>query len=269
MGRLCGALCGALVSIALAGCGGALSPEDDRAMLEVFELTKSGEFDAIETRLNPILRTPESRVVLERLNNGIANAGEPCERTFVSATTTRVLATSGTGRRVTARHQYACPNATFVVDTRLWIAADAAPVIEHFHFTPVNPEAAAAAQKFSFAGKNWRHYVFFAIAVASPLLMLLALLGALFTKGFKRKWIWMIVALAGIGKFSMIWPTGEIHTALASINLIGFGVTRAGHALAPWVVSFTPPLGAIIVLSLLLPRWTGAVDPNEQPEFQR
>lgn len=93
--------------------------------------------------------------------------------------------------------------------------------------------------------------------------MLIALLGVLLTKGFKSKWLWAIISLVGIAKFTMVWGTGEILSSPFTINLLGFGIVRGASPLAPWMVSFTPPLGALIALSLLWPRWAGLGRAND------
>ncbi len=250
-------LCG-LALMALAGCGGALEPQDDQALQTIVSDTRAGRVEAIYERLDPNLKTPQAQEALGQLTTVLQNAGEPCERSLGGVTTFRLASTGdASGRRVTAQHKYVCPNATLMVDLRLWIANDAPYVIENFHVTPIDPTAAAQAAEFSLEGKSTPHYAFLAAAFGSLTLMLAALLGVIFTKGFKRKWLWAIVSFVGITKVSMIWPTGQIITNFLTINLIGFGITRIGDPMAPWIVTFTPPVGAILVLSLLWPRWAG------------
>ncbi len=247
----------ALALFTLAACGGALEPQDDQTLQTIVNDTRAARVEAIYERLDTSLKTPQTQEALGQLTAILQNAGEPCERSLVGVTTFRLAGTGASGRRVTAQHKYVCPNATLTIDLRLWIANDAPYVIENFHITPIDPAAAAQAAEFSLEGKSVPHYAFLAAAFGSLILMLAALLGVIFTKGFKRKWLWAIVSFVGITKVSMIWSTGQIITNFLTINLIGFGITRVGDPLAPWIVTFTPPVGALLVLSLLWPRWAG------------
>lgn len=246
-----------LALLALSACGAAIEPQDDQTLQAIVNETRAGRVDGVYERLTPDLRTPQSQAALGQLTTMLQNAGEPCERSMIGATTTRIASTSGSGRRITAQHKYVCPNGTLTIDLRLWVASDAPYVIENYHISPVDAAAAAQAAEFSLEGQSPRQYAFLAAAIGSLVLMLVALLGVIFTKGFKRKWIWAIVSFVGITKVSMIWSTGQVVTQFITINLIGWGIMRGGDPMAPWVVTFTPPVGALLVLSLLWPRWAG------------
>lgn len=249
-----------VATFTLGSCGVALGKDDDATLQSIVSETRSGDLEAVHTRLASNIRTPEALVALGQVRDLLAEAREPCSRSLISATTFRIASVNGssaTGRRVTARHKLECPNATMQVDIQLWIEADSPYAIENFVVTPISAQAAAQAAEFSLAGKSPRHYAFLAAALVSPLLMLAAVLGTIFTKGFKRKWLWGIISFAGIGKFSMVWNSGAIGSNWLTLNLIGFGIMRGGEPLAPWIVSLTPPLGAVLVLSLLWPRWAG------------
>ncbi|HYD71843.1 MAG TPA: hypothetical protein VEF55_01800, partial [Candidatus Binatia bacterium] len=99
----------------------------------------------------------------------------------------------------------------------------------------------------------------FAVLVCSGLIMLLAFFGTIFTKGFKRKWLFAIVSLLGAPVFMMNWTTGEWSPTFSG-GLINWGVTRGLGPLDPWMLRFHIPIGALIVLSLLWPRWAGMND---------
>jgi hypothetical protein len=241
----------------LAACSGGLSEDDDVFIASTFAHVRDGQTDVLIARLDPSLHTPNVATALTHVQTLIADAGSPCERSLISATTMNSVSTrSGAQRNVTARHHYDCPNHDLVVDVKLLAQDGAEPLVMHFWVHQVDPTAAAETGTFDFQGKGPRHYAFLTAAIASPILMLIAILGVIFTRAFKRKWLWAIVSLAGITNFSMVWTTGDIQTSLVSLNLIGFGITKA-DVLSPWIVSFTPPVGALIVLSVLWPRWMG------------
>lgn len=259
-----GGLAGALSALALVGCAGAIEPADDALLRETFRQVRDGRTQEVEQSLDPSLRTQATRTALGQLRTMIQAAGSPCERSMIRVTTNRSVGAGGSARQLTAQHQYVCPNHILIVEAALRQESGGPTLIQHFVITPVAADAVVASADFDLQGKSPRHYAFLTAAVASPLLMLIALLGVIFTKGFKRKWLWGIISLAGIAKFSMIWSTGQIVSSVLSVNLIGFGIARDASPLSPWIVSFTPPIGAIIALSLLWPRWAGLSE-QEQP----
>lgn len=254
---------GMLAAIAAVACA-PINDTEEELILSAFDQARAGDPALIE-RLDPQVRTPNASQALQQVHDMIASARSPCERTRTHYSATNVGTVENVTRTVTTRHQYACPNTYLVVDTTLVSTAGSAPLVRSLVVTPVDAAAARTAQTFSFEGKSVREIAFFVMAICSVLLMLIALLGTVFTRGFKRKWLWAIVSLAGIAKFTMIWTTGEIATQALSINLIGFGVTRFIDVLSPWTVSFTLPVGAIVVLSLLWPRWLGHETAEPQP----
>ncbi|MGE0740703.1 MAG: hypothetical protein AB7O98_05110 [Hyphomonadaceae bacterium] len=248
----------AIAAFALSSCVQPLDAQDGALIASAVERVRAGDTSSIYEQLADELQTEQGAVALEQLHEGLVVAGEPCTRSFIDASTFEgkiSLRGAPLRRRTNARHLYTCSNATYIVTAHIFSEDGGPRRFETLQIRFVDPAAARAAQAFELRGQSLRHYAFLAVAILSPLLMLMALAGVLFTKGFKRKWLWGVIALAGIGKFSLVWPTAEIVTQLISINFIGFGIMRGVDPLAPWVVSFTPPLGAVIALSLLWPRW--------------
>lgn len=242
----------------LAACGGVLEDGEDETLQAIVSDTRAGRVDAVYERLDPGLKTPQSQTALNQLTALLQEASEPCERSLLGVSASNQFNTgSGSSRRIVAQHKYVCPNATLRIEITLSIASGEPYAIENFRITPIDAAAAAEAAEFSLRGQSASHYAFFTAAIGSLVLMFASLLGVIFTKGFKRKWLWAIISFVGVTKLTMIWPTGQIITQFATINLIGFGVTRAADPMAPWIVNFTPPVGALLVLSLLWPRWAG------------
>lgn len=248
----------ALALFTLGACNGASGHQDDQTLQSIVNDTREGRTEAVYERLDPSIQTPETQAVLAQLTTILRDAGEPCERSLINVTTLSPFNDPrGPGREVIARHLYTCPNATLAIDITVWAPESGAHTIRNFRINGVDPRAAVANAEFSLKDQSVRHYAFFAAAIFSLVLMLMAFIGVIFTKGFKRKWLWAILSFVGVTKVAMIWPTGVIVTQFLTINLIGFGVTRGADPTAPWIVNFTPPIGAILVLSLLWPRWAG------------
>jgi hypothetical protein len=94
------------------------------------------------------------------------------------------------------------------------------------------------------------------LGVAQALVLCIAIAITLFTLGtavvlartrMPRRWGWALLALVGFGQFMLNWTTGETGARLFNVQLFGASIVRSGPV-APWVVSFSFPLGAILAL---------------------
>jgi hypothetical protein len=94
------------------------------------------------------------------------------------------------------------------------------------------------------------------LGLTQALVLGIALSIALFTLGtavvvartrMPRRWGWALLALLGFGQFMLNWTTGETGARLFNVQLFGASIVRSGPV-APWVVSFSFPLGAILAL---------------------
>jgi hypothetical protein len=239
----------------LAGCA---KPEDDQTQRAVFSHVEAGEFEAVEAQLAPALRTADVRERLATLRAAILSAGEleTSAQLTASAVTLHSTAPGASGRRVITLHQYTYPTQILLVDTRIWTPEGGAAQIENFHAQVVD-RAQVRANIFVFQGKSVRQYAFFALAVGSMLLVVATIVGVLFTKGFRRKWLWVIISFVGVGKLVMVWNTGVASAQFLIFGVSVFGVQRGPSPLDPWTMTFMLPIGALVTLSLLYPRWAG------------
>lgn len=103
---------------------------------------------------------------------------------------------------------------------------DGAPQIVALY---VNSMAAKAEDLFGFSliGKSPWQYLILAFAVLSLSTIVLAEIVLFRTKGVRRKWLWAIGCLFGIGQVSVNWSTGDLGFAL-----LRFRVVRQGPLLA-------------------------------------
>jgi hypothetical protein len=105
--------------------------------------------------------------------------------------------------------------------------------------------AQSEINKFTLDGKSPHHYIVLALAVAVPIFILISLVFCVRTPLPKRKWLWVLFILMGFGKIMVNWTTGQYGFQLLSFNLLGAeAVAASPHA--PWVISASLPLGAII-----------------------
>lgn len=99
--------------------------------------------------------------------------------------------------------------------------------------------------RFTLQNKGILHYIFLLLCIAIPVFILFTLVFAIRTKIKRRKWLWIIFILVGVVKLSLNWTTGQMGYQLINFSLMGSGVGSVSNY-APWIVSFSIPLGAIL-----------------------
>ncbi len=243
--------------LALFACGPKAGEEE--AVRAVFDQVRAGDFEGIDSKLSPELVTPQTREQFEMLRRDFIPTATPNE---VARLNWSWVAVAGGDRTTTAIHQYTYEDRILIVTTVTVTHPDGNVNVAGFHINRLEP-AAAQANEFELAGKPTHQIIFLACLAASVALMAIALFGTIFTRSFKRRWLWAIVSLLGAPVLAMNWATGDWETRF-SLGLINAGVMRGLSPLAPWIVQFHIPIGALVVLSLLLPRWMKSGDPSSR-----
>jgi hypothetical protein len=85
-----------------------------------------------------------------------------------------------------------------------------------------------------------------ALAIFLPLFSVYALILCIRTKMERRKWLWILFILCGVGKVAVNWTTGEWQVMPLAIQLFSASAVTAGYG--PWGVAVSLPLGAILFL---------------------
>lgn len=99
--------------------------------------------------------------------------------------------------------------------------------------------------KFNLSGKSAIQYLVLILAIIAPLFILVTLYFCIKTPIPKRKWLWVLFVLVGVGSISINWTTGQYAIQSFSINLFSASAMAAGP-FAPWIVSASIPLGAML-----------------------
>jgi hypothetical protein len=95
---------------------------------------------------------------------------------------------------------------------------------------------------FTLAGRGWRHFLVLGIAASCVLICLVSATLVMRTP-MPRRWIWVFVAVIGVGQVTLDWATGDWTFRTLQLELFGAGAFRMG-LVGPWTVSFALPLGA-------------------------
>jgi hypothetical protein len=97
---------------------------------------------------------------------------------------------------------------------------------------------------FTLKDKGFLHFLFLFIAILIPIFIIITLVVSIKTK-LTKKWLWITGILFGFVKFSINWTTGQVGLSLINISILGAGFSKAGN-IAPWILSFSLPIVAII-----------------------
>lgn len=233
----------AVVVLALiAGCDQAsmlkaMTPSaDEQAAKSYIDLLRRHEFEKIERDIDPEIRTPNLHETLMEMA-ALIPAQDPITVKVVGANTFK--SPSIYRSNITFEYQF----------SDKWLLAnvavqkkDGVSTIVGFNVNNLS-DSLENLNKFKLAGKSMGRYAVLAGTVLIPLFSLYALVLCARTKMPKRKWLWIIFILFGVGKLTVNWTTGQWGFMPLSVQLFSAG------AFAPlygaWTFSISLPLGAI------------------------
>jgi hypothetical protein len=114
-------------------------------------------------------------------------------------------------------------------------------------YVNTTPDSLENLYRFTLVGKSAIQYLILTLAVCSLLFSVYVFVICIRTRALKRKWLWALFVLAGIGRLAINWTTGQCTFNLLSIRI------PCAHAFAnpygPWTVAVYLPLGAILFLN--------------------
>jgi len=99
--------------------------------------------------------------------------------------------------------------------------------------------------RFTLAGKSALQYTILIMALVAPLFILVTTYYCIRTPVPKWKWLWFLFILVGFGSISINWTTGQFGFQPLSLKLLSASAVAAG-SFAPWIISTSIPLGAIL-----------------------
>lgn len=140
--------------------------------------------------------------------------------------------------------EYEFPAGWVVASVTLQRLAGAAATVIGFdvYRTPASQQELNA---FTLSNKSVLHYAALALAIAVPTFMLVTLVFCIRTPMARRKWLWIIFILVGVSSLSLNWTTGEYAFQILHVNLFGVSAFAASQH-APWILTLSVPLGAIL-----------------------
>lgn len=213
--------------------------EADRFARDYIELVRGKNFDRAVELLDEQVRNQSVRSQIEEVAKFL-DRGNPSSVELVGFNV--VKNPQGTQNNLTYQLQF---TDSWLLASVVVKEAGGQKHILGFHVNPI-PSSLKEMNAFALRGKTLLHYGVLVLAVAIPIFILYTLILCARTR-IKRKWLWVIFILLGIGTLGLNWTTGELRFQLISFLLLGAGAFKPG-LYGPWSLSIAFPLGAVLFL---------------------
>ncbi len=218
------------------------TPQDDEAFaLHAVDLLFQDRYDEIENSLDPIIRTGDTHEHLVEMSHLFPS--KPISVKTVEARTIRSLDSRTTTMTVEYEFSQSWLLAQVVILTK-----NGLKTITGFSVNPT-PEPIEVMNEFTFDDKGFSQYagLFLALWVAG--LTLYAFVVCARMNIGKKKWVWMVAMLVGIGQLTVNWTTGQwFFTPFALQTLFPLGASCTPYG--PWMLHIYSPVAAIAFLRL-------------------
>ncbi len=237
---------GIVLLMTFSGCGDPDSlikkftpPEDEAIATNYIALLRQNKFEPIEKDLDPSLRGALTQDTLVKMAQAIP-VQDPISVKVIGAQQVR----NPSFYRINLSFEYQFPSKWLLINVATQ-KKDGVSTIIGFNVYPLS-DSLENLNKFTLPGKNLLEYATLAFAILIPLFILYTLVLCIRTKMEKRKWLWIIFILIGLGKFTVNWTTGQWNFTPLSFQLLGAGTFAPPYS--AWLISISLPLGAILFL---------------------
>ena len=245
----------ALIAVWIAACNPfARDASSDAEARAVFDRIRHHQDDAFTASLAPRLRTTEALAQLAAIHR-LLPAGAPRGRTIVGTNTV----TFNGDRTISTTDEYDYGDHSVLVQIRMQgRSSEPEWLVQGFH-VDVASSAQLAANDFTLGGKGFSEYLFFVAMIGVPAIMLVAVVKVLRASGLRRKWLWIAAACLGVYGATMNWTTGALTLNPLSVQLLGTAALRGSSRFAPWLLTTSLPVGAVLILAGIWANPGGAV----------
>lgn len=214
-------------------------PEDEAKATNYISQLRQGRFDQIQKDMDASITDADTHSTLVRMA-GLIPSQDPISIKVVGANSLR----SQGSYKINLSFEYQFPTNWLLINVALQQKAGVS-TIYGFHVQPMS-DSLEHYNRFTLAGKSMFQYAVLLLAFVVPIFSLYVLLLCIRTKMKKRKWLWILFILCGLGKITMDWTTGQWELGLLQIQLLGAGVFAPPFG--AWLITVSAPLGAIVFL---------------------
>ena len=223
---------------------GRMAPDDDEEFAKRYlEILRNEDFDTAIRLLDPRFVKAGIESDLTAVAS-LLRQGDPISLELVGCK----VFSGPDKRRTKLTYQYQFPN-SWLLASVLVETVDGQKRIFEVRVNPT-PKSAEELNAFTLSGRSVHNYVMLLLAMLIPIFIVVSLVVCIRTKLKKLKWLWIIFILLGFGRLGLNWSTGQVlfNPLSFHVQLLGASMVRQG-LYAPWIITISPPLGAIIFLA--------------------
>lgn len=233
------------------------TPPQEVAMVQTWiQWLREGNYSQIEQGIDPDLRTDDLKDKLDTMARLI-----PAEQPKSVKPIGYYVTYHSDSRTITTTLEYQFAD-YWLVATMVQEEQSDTTTVSGFHVWRI-PESVEAHNKFRLLGKGPADYALLLLSLAALMVSAYGVIVSLRSSMGKRKWLWALVCLIGVGRLAINWTTGAV-----SFTLLWFGFPPSGAEMnplySPWVVYSSLPVGAVLFL-VLKDRLT-RVTPTPEPQ---
>jgi hypothetical protein len=249
-----------LIALALSACSversiERLAPDDVKAFVaETERLVMAGDAAGLRAISTPESAAATADETVAQIKALFPPGEAPRETRWLNYAASVAATTNGTSNRIEVVRQLDFAESSAIFTQRV-ARTEEGLRLSGLHVTVLTAEQIAAA-RFTFEGKSAAHYLVFASLVGLPLFSLAAIVAVWRTPRLKRRVLWTLFCLIGVGSLQFNWATGELSTGLVTqtqagfefnilqVHLLSSSFLKVG--LGPWVATLAFPLGAVL-----------------------
>jgi hypothetical protein len=211
------------------------SDEDQKVARQCIDTFRNGNLAGIEARLDPSLKGADTHAALVQMA-AMLPPGSPDAVKLVGANLDR----RNDARSMNLTYQYAWGQQFFLINCATRTQGEERII---FGLNVQQLDGSVEQQgRFELKGKSPFQYTVLLAAVVFLVLSLVALFRCILEKDLRRKWLWIIFILFGIGQLSVNWNSGAWE--FSALHFLLFSASAVSPGYGPWVVSVALPVGA-------------------------
>lgn len=250
------AISAALATLILFGCDAqqwfnSFIPKEQAAIGQRYlEDVRTRNFQPVKNRIDPAYKSPSLDATLAKMA-ALFPSEKPLSIKVVGSNTV----TSSAGRTYNLTYEYQFP--------RHW-------ALGHIYFKAKGNDiqigrmdvyqlraSLEQSNAFTLVGKTPIQYLILLLAIMFPVFTIATVIVCVRTPVPKRKWLWIVFILLGVGSVALNWTSGQIR--LNPFSLVLFGASYFQNFYGPVIIQIGLPLGAVLFWARRK-RWKGAAN---------
>jgi hypothetical protein len=177
-------------------------PKDQTIATNYIALLRQNKFEQIEKDLDPSIKSALTQDTLVKMAEAIPPQ-DPVSVKVIGAQQAR----GPDLYKINLSFEYQFPSKWLLINVATQKKGGVSTIIG-FNVYPLS-DSLENINRFTLTGKNLLQYATLAFAILIPLFILSVLVLCIRTKMTKRKWLWIIFILLGIGRLTVNWTTGQ------------------------------------------------------------